>query len=157
MIIVLSLVLVLAVAIALAVLVRGRQGANAVREPDGLPWERMPDNPSDGQYRWRPGAGSSRWDPYAPEASRRERVRSTRRTHAVPRADDLYVLLGVDPSASDREIERAYRKRVAEWHPDRFHSDPQARAEAERQLRRLNAGIAVLRDPLRRAHYNATR
>jgi len=117
-------------------------------------------NPLEGEYRWRPGAwgdGTQRWDPFDPEASRRQRVRASRRPRRRAPRDDLYALLGVEAGASDRDIERAYRRRVAEWHPDRFHGDPAAQKDAERRLRQLNAAMDVLRDPIRRARYDAGR
>jgi DnaJ-domain-containing protein 1 len=37
----------------------------------------------------------------------------------APPALDPYATLGVDPSASDEEIEQAYRRGMSEYHPDR--------------------------------------
>ena len=34
---------------------------------------------------------------------------------------DYYALLGIDRAANESEIHRAYRRRVAQWHPDRHH------------------------------------
>lgn len=39
--------------------------------------------------------------------------------HIRPEGEDPYVILGLDRSASDEEVKRAYRKLVAEHHPDR--------------------------------------
>ncbi|MBP8081043.1 MAG: DnaJ domain-containing protein [Arenimonas sp.] len=38
---------------------------------------------------------------------------------STPPALDPYATLGVDPSASDEEIEQAYRRGMSEYHPDR--------------------------------------
>jgi DnaJ-domain-containing protein 1 len=65
-------------------------------------------------------------------------------------ADELlnaYRLLGVDPSASDREVNAAWRRRQAELHPDRVAGDPQ---EFERRTR-VSAALNHARE-LVRAH-----
>ena len=37
----------------------------------------------------------------------------------APPASDPYVILGIASSASDDEIDQAYRRRMSEYHPDR--------------------------------------
>jgi curved DNA-binding protein CbpA len=65
---------------------------------------------------------------------------------------DLYALLGVTPTADAAEIGRAYRRRVREVHPDTAAS---AREPAE--LRAIQEAYLVLREPARRAEYDAGR
>ena len=59
-----------------------------------------------------------------------------------------YDTLGVRPDASDGEIRRAYRELARHLHPDRGRSDATAMAA-------LNEAYRVLRDPGRRAAYDA--
>jgi DnaJ-domain-containing protein 1 len=53
--------------------------------------------------------------------------------------------LGVQRSATWDEIQTAYKKRVAEYHPDKVAtSAPEIRELAEKRLRELNDAYAVL-------------
>jgi hypothetical protein len=141
---------------------RHSEGSNSPSPVDSFPQQSVTDT-----YRVRPGMGSERWDPYAAGTSRVERVRQARRearqrsernrAPAVSGGPSFYDLLGIPPSASPVEIERAFRRVVVANHPDRFHDDPAAREAAENRMRELNAAMAVLRDPERRASYDRSR
>lgn len=64
---------------------------------------------------------------------------------------DHYTTLGVAPDATPEAITRAYRQLAMQWHPDRNPGS----AEATRRMQAINAAYAVLRDPRRRARYDA--
>ena len=65
---------------------------------------------------------------------------------------DCYAILGVTPAAEDVVIGAAYRALMRHYHPDTNH-DPAAQARAQQ----ISAAYAVLRDPARRAEYDAQR
>ena len=67
-----------------------------------------------------------------------------------PHRDDVYAVLGVAPSATDREIAAAYRRLVRELHPDVPGGDAEAFAA-------VVAAFEVLRDPQRRAEVDRRR
>ena len=69
---------------------------------------------------------------------------------------DHYRLLGLTPDASGEEIERVYRRSVAQIHPDKFSSKPELHALAEQKMKQLNVAMQVLRDPARRAEYDVS-
>ena len=65
---------------------------------------------------------------------------------------DCYAILGVNPKAEDVVIGAAYRALMRHYHPD-TNPDPEAQAKA----RAITAAYAVLRDPAKRAEYDAQR
>ena len=73
------------------------------------------------------------------------------------RGRDLYALLGVAPDADAREVARAYRRRLREVHPDTRGGLSDGQDSAHADLRALQEAYAVLRDPARRARYDAQR
>lgn len=63
---------------------------------------------------------------------------------------DYYEVLGVDRSASEDEIKKAYRKLAFKYHPDRNPGDK----DAENKFREAAEAYDVLRDPNKRARYD---
>jgi DnaJ-class molecular chaperone len=66
---------------------------------------------------------------------------------------NYYQQLAIDPTATETEIKRAYRKLATLFHPDRQPSS--SRAAAEAQMKEINAAYGVLRCSQRRAIYDA--
>jgi molecular chaperone DnaJ len=63
---------------------------------------------------------------------------------------DYYEVLGVDKSASDEELKRAYRRLARKYHPDVNKDDPQA----EEKFKEINEAYGVLSDQKTRAEYD---
>lgn len=69
-----------------------------------------------------------------------------------PKKTDYYELLGVDRTATDDEIKKAYRKRALELHPDRNFGDVD---NATRKFAEVQSAYEVLSDPQERAWYDS--
>lgn len=65
--------------------------------------------------------------------------------------DNPYRVLGLTAEASDAELEQAYRRLIAQYHPDRLAgAAPELRDQADRKAREINAAwerIQQLRKP----------
>ena len=63
---------------------------------------------------------------------------------------DYYEVLGVERSATDEEVKRAYRKLAVKFHPDKNPDDPRA----EEKFKELGEAYDVLIDANKRAAYD---
>eukprot|EP00775_Hariotina_reticulata_P006437 gene6437-6667_t len=66
---------------------------------------------------------------------------------------DYYQILGVDKSASEDELKKAYRRLAVKWHPDKH--PPENRAAAEEKFKEIAEAYDVLSDPTKRQVYDA--
>ena len=63
---------------------------------------------------------------------------------------DFYEVLGVERTAEDREIKKAYKRLAMKFHPDRNREDPQA----EEKFKEVKEAYEILTDPQKRAAYD---
>lgn len=67
----------------------------------------------------------------------------------------LYKVLGVKPTATKEEIQKAFREKALKTHPDRFHTTEEKEKAKEKFQEIINA-YTVLRDDKKRKHYDLT-
>jgi len=71
---------------------------------------------------------------------------------------DYYDFLSIESTATDQEIQRAYRRTNLKYHPDKFKPTPDISIEqAAAKLDLLQQILAVLKDPAKRAEYDQVR
>lgn len=63
---------------------------------------------------------------------------------------DYYEILGIDRTASDDAMKKAYRNLAMKYHPDRNPNDP----ESPNRMKEINEAYAVLSDPNKRQLYD---
>ena len=63
---------------------------------------------------------------------------------------DYYEVLGVERTADDNAIKKAYRKLAKQYHPDTNKGNPQA----EEKFKEATEAYAVLSDPQKRKQYD---
>lgn len=67
------------------------------------------------------------------------------------KSSDFYRILGVDRQATDQEIAKAYKKLALKYHPDK---NPDNKAEAEENFKRVTEAYEVLHDSEKRKTYD---
>lgn len=67
---------------------------------------------------------------------------------------DAYQILGVTKNADAKEIKSAYRKLIAQWHPDKFPDDEEKKKEGGIRMEKINRAYYVLSDEDRRRRYD---
>src|SRR5260370_12551964 len=65
---------------------------------------------------------------------------------------DFYAVLGVERTADEAEIKKAYRKLAMRYHPDKVGAEEKVAAEAK--CKEITEAYEVLRDPEKRAVYD---
>lgn len=71
---------------------------------------------------------------------------------------DYYEFLSIPPTATESEIQRAYRRTNLKYHPDKFKATAEiSEAQAAEKLDQLQQILVILKDPAERAKYDQQR
>lgn len=67
-------------------------------------------------------------------------------TYSSPKKTDPYQVLGINPTASDDEIKKAYRRLAMKYHPDKVEGmGDEVKKKAEEQFRQINEAYETLK------------
>ncbi|KAI4103628.1 MAG: hypothetical protein LQ339_004157 [Xanthoria mediterranea] len=95
-----------------------------------------------------------------PKASRKPAPHPPIKPKTSPAAIDLYALLGVKPSSSPQEIEKAAKKKRIDCHPDKLKRKEMSELELraiDDWAKEVGGAAEVLLDPSKRAQYDRQR
>lgn len=68
---------------------------------------------------------------------------------------NYYTMLQVTPTASVKEIQKAYRRLVKQYHPDHLQqASPQKRRQSEEKLKQIIIAYTILSNPVKRQQYD---
>ena len=70
------------------------------------------------------------------------RVKKERGPEKINRCIEI---LGLNPGASQEEVNQAYRDLVNVWHPDRFMGNPRLGKKAEEKVKEINAAYEYIK------------
>merc|ERR1719191_2477978 len=66
-------------------------------------------------------------------------------------SDDYYKVLGVEKTATEQEVAKAYKKLALKYHPDK---NPENKEQAEESFKKISKAYDTLRDPEKRKMYD---
>jgi len=69
-------------------------------------------------------------------------------------APNFYEVLGIEQSASQEEVRKAYKKKALETHPDKVVSPEKAKDLTAAKFRNVHQAFQVLNDPYQRRAYD---
>lgn len=62
--------------------------------------------------------------------------------------------MGVEKTASDKEIKNAFRKLALRWHPDKNNESDEQKAQAEKMFKNVSEAYAILSDTEKRRQHD---
>lgn len=87
------------------------------------------------------------------QQQQQQRQRQFRQPQSLAPAHDYYKTLGVDKSASERDIKTAYRNLVKQYHPDKYKGE-KTQEQVEAKIAEINNAYEVLSNAELRARFD---
>ncbi|KAJ3268338.1 DnaJ sub C member 7 [Terramyces sp. JEL0728] len=83
-------------------------------------------------------------------------LRNAKQAEKIAKRKDYYKILGIDKSASEPEIKKAYRKLALQYHPDKRNLLPEAeQAGADNKFKDIQEAYEVLSDDRKKSLFDA--
>ena len=81
----------------------------------------------------------------------REKIETAKLELKKSKRKNYYKILGIEKTADEAEIKKAYRRKAVEWHPDKHNTKtPDEVREAEAMFKDIGEAYAILSDPKKR-------
>jgi len=96
----------------------------------------------------------NRCDQLDPRLGAQERIRIANQESKKASRKDYYKVLGVEKTAKEDELKKAYRKLALRWHPDKNSQTEEKKKEAEKKFKDINEAYAVLSDKEKKRQYD---
>lgn len=90
-----------------------------------------------------------------PNLGARQRIKDAELEAKKAKRKDYYKILGVEKTATDDVIKKAYRKMALKWHPDKNGETEETRKEAEAKFKDVNEAYSILSDAQKRQRYDS--
>ena len=94
---------------------------------------------------------------FAPQtAGLKERIRNAQLELKKSKRKNYYKILGIEKTADEGEIKKAYRKKAIEWHPDKHNTKSEEELKnAESMFKDIGEAYAILSDPQKKQRYDS--
>lgn len=85
----------------------------------------------------------------------KERIRNAQLELKKSKRKNYYKILGVEKTADEGELKKAYRKKAIEWHPDKHNTKSEEEVKhAEAMFKDIGEAYAILSDPQKKQRYD---
>jgi DnaJ family protein C protein 7 len=90
-----------------------------------------------------------------PNLGARQRIKDADLEAKKAARKDYYKILGVEKTATEDELKKAYRKMALKWHPDKNSGSEEQKKEAEVKFKDINEAYSILSDPQKRQRFDS--
>lgn len=81
-------------------------------------------------------------------------LEEAKKKEKLSKKKDYYKVLGLDKSADESKIRKAYKLLALKWHPDKNTENESKRSMAEKKFKEINEAYEVLSDPKKKKMFD---
>lgn len=92
-------------------------------------------------------------EPYNQDAIKS--LEQAKKEEKIAKKRDYYKILGLEKTANENDIRKAYKKLAIKWHPDKNNQSEESKKLAEKTFRDINDAFTVLSDTKKKQMYDS--